>query len=252
MDAERLRELLRAVQAGRLGPDAALERLRRLPYEDLGFAKLDTHRAIRSGAPESVFCIGKTPAQVVAILDRLCRDHRNVLATRAEAGVHAAAVAAGLPVRYHAEARLLVARPEPVEGVGLVVVVSAGTADVPVAEEAAVTAETLGSRVERIYDAGVAGLHRLLDHHTLLLEANAIVAVAGMEGALASVVGGLVDRPVVAVPTSVGYGVSAGGVAALLTMLGSCVPGVAVVNIDNGFGAACLADRINKLAVKIR
>jgi len=161
-------------------------------------------------------------------------------------------VAAGLPVAYYAEARILVANPAAVEAVGLIVVVCAGTSDLPVAEEAAVTAEVRGNRVERIYDAGVAGLHRLLESHPLLLEANAIVVVAGMEGALASVVGGLVDRPVIGVPTSVGYGVSRGGFAALLTMLATCVPGVAVVNIDNGFGAASLADRINKLAAKIR
>jgi len=240
------------VQARRLSPEDALARLRRLPYEDLGFAKLDTHRAIRSGAPEAILCEGKSPDQVVRILSRLADAHANVLATRASAAVHEAALAAGVPVRYHPEARLLVANPRPVETVGLVVVVSAGTSDLPVAEETALTAEGLGSRVERVYDAGAAGPHRLLDHHALLLDANAIVVVAGMEGALASVVGGLVDRPVIAVPTSVGYGVAQGGIAALLTMLSTCVPGVGVVNIDNGFGAACLADRINKLATKIR
>ena len=252
MDVDRLRELLLAVRAGRLSTEAALDRLRRLPFEDLGFAKLDTHRAVRSGAAEAVLCQGKTADQVVRILSRLALDHTNILATRATAAIHEAAVAAGLPVRFHPEARLLVANPEAVEGVGLIAVVSAGTSDRPVAEEAAVTAETRGNRVERVYDAGVAGLHRLLGHHPLLLEANVIVAVAGMEGALPSVVGGLVDRPVIAVPTSVGYGVAEGGFAALLTMLATCVPGVAVVNIDNGFGAACLADRINKLAEKIR
>ncbi len=252
MDPGRLRELLAAVQGGHVSPDAALERLRRLPFEDLGFARLDTHRALRGGAPEAVYCPGKTPAQVVEILARLGESHANVLATRASAEVHAAALAAGLRVAWHPTARLLVANPAPVDGVGLVVVVSAGTSDLPVAEEAAVTAEVRGNRVERVYDAGVAGLHRLLAQHPLLLEANAIVVVAGMEGALASVVGGLVDRPVIAVPTSVGYGVSAGGWAALLTMLATCVPGVAVVNIDNGLGAGYLADRINKLAAKIR
>ena len=252
MDAERLRDLLRAVQAGGVSPDEALARLRRLPYEDLGYARLDTHRAIRAGAPETVYCPGKSTDQIVQILARLSESHVNVLATRATAEQHAAAVHAGLPVAWHPTARLLVANPEAVEGVGLVVVVSAGTSDLAVAEEAAVTAEVRGNRVERVYDAGVAGLHLLLAQHPLLLEANAIVVVAGMEGALASVVGGLVDRPVVAVPTSVGYGVSEGGFAALLTMLATCVPGIAVVNIDNGYGAACLADRINKLAAKIR
>ena len=252
MDAERLRELLRAVQAGGVSPDEALARLRRLPYEDLGYARLDTHRAIRAGAPETVYCPGKSTEQVVQILARLTESHVNVLATRATAEQHAAVVQAGLRVDWHPTARLLVANPQAVEAVGLVVVVSAGTSDLAVAEEAAVTAEVRGNRVERVYDAGVAGLHRLLAQHPLLLEANAIIVVAGMEGALASVVGGLVDRPVVAVPTSVGYGVSEGGFAALLTMLATCVPGIGVVNIDNGYGAACLADRINKLAAKIR
>ncbi|MGH7267708.1 MAG: nickel pincer cofactor biosynthesis protein LarB, partial [Candidatus Rokuibacteriota bacterium] len=190
MDAERLRALLQAVQEGRLGADEALQRLRRLPFEDLGFAKLDTHRAIRSGMPEAVFCQGKTPEQIVRILERLGTDHANVLATRADAAVHDAARAAGLRVRYHADARLLVVNPIPVDGVGLVVVATGGTADLPIAEEAAITAEALGNRVERVYDAGVAGLHRLLQHHPLLLEANALVVVAGMEGALPSVVGG--------------------------------------------------------------
>jgi hypothetical protein len=252
MDPDRLRELLLALRAGQVSADEALARLRRLPYEDLGFARVDTHRALRSGAPEAVYCPGKTPEQTVRILARLAESHANVLATRATPEIHEAAASTGLRVAWHPVARLLVVNPQAVEGVGLAVVVSAGTSDVPVAEEAALTAEIRGSRVERIYDAGVAGLHRLLAQHPLLLEANVIVVVAGMEGALASVVGGLVDRPVIAVPTSVGYGVSAGGFAALVTMLASCVPGVAVVNIDNGFGAACLADRINKLAAKIR
>jgi NCAIR mutase (PurE)-related protein len=252
VDVERLRALLADVQAGLASPEEAVERLRRLPYEDIGFAKLDTHRALRSGAPEAVLCAGKTPEQVAAILATLVRSHANVLATRADTAVRDAVTSSGLAVTYHETPRLLVANPQPVEAVGLVVVVSAGTSDLPVAEEAAVTAEVRGNRVERIYDSGVAGLHRLLAQHPLLLDANAIVVVAGMEGALASVVGGLVDRPVIAVPTSVGYGVATGGYAALLTMLSTCVPGIAVVNIDNGFGAACLADRINKLAAKIR
>jgi pyridinium-3,5-biscarboxylic acid mononucleotide synthase len=252
VDLDRLRDLLSLVQAGKVSPDEAVARLRRLPYEDLGYARLDTHRAIRSGAPETVYCPGKSADQVVGILARLAESHANVIATRATPEMHAAAAEAGLRVAWHPRARLLVANPEAIEGVGLIVVVSAGTSDLHVAEEAAVTAEVRGNRVERVYDAGVAGLHRLLAQHPLLLEANAIVVVAGMEGALASVVGGLVDRPVIAVPTSVGYGVSEGGFAALLTMLATCVPGIAVVNIDNGFGAACLADRINKLAAKIR
>jgi NCAIR mutase (PurE)-related protein len=246
MDPSRLRDLLLAVQQGAVSPDEALARLRRLPFEDLGYARLDTHRALRSGGPETVYCPGKSPDQVVAILARLAESHANVLATRATPEVYALATQAGLRIAWHPTARLLVANPEPVEGVGLVVVVSAGTSDLAVAEEAAVTAEVRGNRVERVYDAGVAGLHRLLAQHPLLLEANAIVVVAGMEGALASVVGGLVDRPVVAVPTSVGYGVSEGGFVALLTMLATCVPGIAVVNIDNGFGAGTLAAMINE------
>jgi hypothetical protein len=252
MDREALRHLLGEVQAGRLTVETAVARLRRLPYEDLGFARVDHHRALRTGAPEAVFCPGKTPAQVAAILARLVERHANVLATRADEPVAAAVAAAGLPHAWHPEARLLVARPEPVDGVGLVVVAAAGTADLPVAEEAALVAEALGSRVERVYDCGVAGLHRLLEQADLLAEANAIVAVAGMEGALPSVIGGLVDRPVIAVPTSVGYGASLGGLAALLAMLNSCAPGVSVVNIDNGYGAAHQASQINRLAAKIR
>ena len=252
MDREAIRKLLEDVEAGRLDVPSAVARLRSLPYEDLGFAKVDHHRALRGGAAEAVFCPGKTPEQVVAIVARLARHHANVLATRADASVAAAVAAAGLPHAWHADARLLVVRPEPVEGVGLVVVAAAGTADLPVAEEAALVAEALGNRVERVYDCGVAGLHRLLDHYDLLADANAIVAVAGMEGALPSVIGGLVDRPVIAVPTSVGYGASFGGVAALLAMLNSCAPGVSVVNIDNGYGAAHQASQINHLVAKIR
>ena len=252
MDREKVRELLDAVAAGALAPDQALARLRDLPVEDLHFARVDLHRSLRHGVPEAVFCQGKTPAQVLAIVTRLAEAHDNILATRADAGVIAALEASGLPVRVHAEARLVVVKPKAHEGVGLIVLVSAGTADVPVAEEAAVTAEAMGNRVERLFDCGVAGLHRLVPHLDRLNEANVIIAVAGMEGALPSVIGGLVDRPVIAVPTSVGYGASFGGVAALLAMLNSCAPGISVVNIDNGYGAAAQANQINKLASKIR
>ena len=252
MDREAVRRLLADLAAGRIDVDTAVARLRSLPYEDLGFAKVDHHRAVRTGAPEAVFCPGKTPEQVVAILARLARHHTNVIATRAGADVATAVAAAGLPHAYHADARLVIVRPERGEGVGLIVVAAAGTADLPVAEEAALVAETLGNRVERVYDCGVAGLHRLLEHYDLLADANAIVAVAGMEGALPSVIGGLVDRPVIAVPTSVGYGASFGGIAALLAMLNSCAPGVSVVNIDNGYGAAHQASQINHLVAKIR
>ncbi len=252
MDREKLRELLEAVAAGGVPVEQALQRLRELPYADVGFAKVDTHRSLRRGVPEAVFCQGKTPEQVVGILARLAEHHANVLATRAAPDVAAAIAAAGLPHRYHAEARLVVVRPEPAQDVGLVAVLSAGTADIPVAEEAAITAEALGNRVERAWDCGVAGLHRLLDQYHLLTEAHVIIVVAGMEGALPSVVGGLVDRPVIAVPTSVGYGTSFGGLTALLAMLNSCASGVSVVNIDNGYGAGCQASLINHLIAKIR
>jgi NCAIR mutase (PurE)-related protein len=251
MDKDALRRLLGDVQRGRVEVDAALARLAGLPFEDLGFARVDHHRALRAGGPEAVFCPGKTVEQVIAIAGRLAAHHVNVLATRCEADLAAAVEAAGLPCAYHPIARLLVVRPERVEGVGLIVVAAAGTADLPVAEEAALVAEALGNRVERLADCGVAGLHRLLIHRELLSEANAIVAVAGMEGALPSVIGGLVDRPVIAVPTSVGYGASLNGLAALLTMLNSCAPGVSVVNIDNGYGAAHQASQINRLASKL-
>lgn len=252
MDREKLKRLLAEVQAGQLTVEQALAQLRGFPYDDLRFAKVDLHRSLRAGAPEAVFCPGKTPEQVVAILRRLAAHHDNLLATRATPEVAQAIAAADLPHDYHAESRIVVVNPKPPEGVGLIAVVSAGTSDIPVAEEAAVTAEVLGNRVERAYDVGVAGLHRLLDHHHVLTEAYVIVAVAGMEGALPSVVGGLVDRPVIAVPTSVGYGASFGGIAALLAMLNSCAPGVSVVNIDNGYGAAVQANQINKLIAKIR
>jgi hypothetical protein len=235
-----------------LTPEQALARLRTLPVEDLGFARVDLHRSLRHGVPEAVFCQGKTVEQVVAIVRKVAESHHNVLATRAAPDVVAALVASGLPCRVHEGARLVVVKPAPTDGVGLIVVISAGTADQPVAEEAAVTAEAMGNHVERLYDCGVAGLHRLVPHLDRLNEANAIIAVAGMEGALPSVLGGLVDRPVIAVPTSVGYGASFGGVAALLAMLNSCAPGVSVVNIDNGYGAAAQASQINKLASKLR
>ena len=252
MDREKVRELLEAVAAGALPPEQAMARLRDLPVEDLRFARVDLHRSLRHGVPEAVFCLGKTPEQVVAIVRRLAEAHENILATRAEVAVIRVLEASGLECRVHAEARLVVVKPRAHEGVGLIVVVSAGTSDVSVAEEAAVTAEAMGNRVERLYDCGVAGLHRLVPHIDRLNEANVIIAVAGMEGALPSVIGGLVDRPVIAVPTSVGYGASFGGVAALLAMLNSCAPGVSVVNIDNGYGAAAQANQINKLASKIR
>jgi pyridinium-3,5-biscarboxylic acid mononucleotide synthase len=252
MDREAIKRLLEAVSEGRLTVDDAVVRLRTLPYENLGFARVDHHRALRGGAPEAIFAQGKTPGQVVAIAARLAAHHANVLATRVNDDVAAALAASGLPHRHYPEARIVVIRPEATDGLGLIVVAAAGTSDLPVAEEAALVAETLGNRVERVYDCGVAGLHRLLDHVTLLAEANAIVAVAGMEGAMPSVIAGLIDRPVIAVPTSVGYGTSFDGLTALLAMLNSCAAGVSVVNIDNGFGAAHQASQINHLVAKIR
>ena len=252
MDRERVRALLQDVARGTVTPEQAMARLRDLPVADLGFARVDLHRALRHGTPEAVFCPGKSPWQVISILERLALEHDNVLATRATDDHLAAIARSGLTHHLYPDARLAVVNPRDVEGVGLIAVVSAGTGDMAVAEEAAVTALAMGNHVERLYDCGVAGLHRLVPHLDLLNEANAIVAVAGMEGALPSVIGGLVDRPVIAVPTSVGYGASFGGIAALLAMLNSCAPGVSVVNIDNGYGAAAQANQINKLASKVR
>ncbi len=247
MDEILLRQLLEAVAKGELTPEAALERLRLLPYENLGYARLDLHRALRSGLPEVVFCQGKTAEQIVAILKRLGEHHARVLGTRLAPQL-AEIVCRAIPeAHYDPTSRLItLARGEPPKrnAARYVVVAAAGTADLPVAEEAAQTLEFLGWRVERTYDVGVAGLHRLLEHLPLLHRASVILSVAGMEGALTSVIAGLVACPVVGVPTSVGYGASFEGLAALLTMLNSCASGVAVVNIDNGFGAAVLAHRI--------
>lgn len=249
MNPEKLLDLLRNVQRGTITPEQALEELRSFPYEDLGFAKLDHHRALRTGFPEVIFCQGKTIQQVVEIAGRLYQNSHHVLATRASLEMAEAVQKASLPAVYHADARIIEIgeRPQPKrDDARYIAVVAAGTADLPVAEEAAVTAEAMGSRVQRVYDVGVAGLHRLLDKREILFNATALVVVAGMEGALASVVGGLVRAPVVAVPTSVGYGAHFGGLAPLLTMLNSCAAGVAVVNIDNGFGAGYYAHLINQ------
>jgi NCAIR mutase (PurE)-related protein len=247
MDSERIRVLLEEVRSGRTGVEEAFARLKDLPYEDLGFAQLDTHRSLRKGFPEVVFCPGKTTEQIVSIFGGLAKHEGRVMAARIPPE-EAKAVRRKFPrAVYHPEARILVlGGPAPKTGKGTVLVVSAGTADIPVAEEAAVTAETLGSRVERLFDVGVAGIHRLFDRREILFSANVLVVVAGMDGALPSVVAGLVSRPVIAVPTSIGYGASFGGLAALLTMLNSCAPGVTVVNIDNGFGAGYTAHLVNQ------
>ena len=239
--------VLQEVQTGALTPEAALLRLKLAPFEDLGYAKVDYHRAVRQGAAEVIFGQSKTPEQIAGILSSMERQGgRNVLVTRIGRET-ADFLAARFPLRYEALARLAVVLPEAVEGRGSIVVATGGTSDMGVAEEAAVTAETLGNRVTRLYDVGVAGLHRLLSNLEPLMSARVVIAVAGMEGALASVVGGLVDCPVLAVPTSVGYGASFGGVSALLSMLNSCASGTSVVNIDNGFGAGFLASRINQM-----
>ena len=248
MDRQQLADLLAAVRSGACPVDEALERLRDLPFEDLGFAKIDHHRGLRNGFSEVVLGEGKTGEQVVAIAESLVRAGSDVLVTRLGPDAAAQLTAAVPGFEYHSLARLAVRRARPVEpvGRGTVLVVSAGTADLPVAEEAAITAEFMGNAVERLYDVGVAGLHRLLGHRDRLWDASVLIVVAGMEGALPSVVGGLVDRPVIAVPTSVGYGTSLHGLAALLGMLNTCAAGVVVVNIDNGFGAAAAASRINR------
>ena len=247
MDRDQLESLLRAVRSGETTVDGALDSLRGFPYDDsLGFARLDTQRAVRTGHPEVVFCQGKTTEQCVAIAARLAQTERMVLLTRASPEVGAAVTAHLSAAIYYEAARCVVVGnpPLPPPNAPYIAVCSAGTADIPVAEEAVVTLTTLGSRVEKLYDVGVAGLHRLLDRRDVLDKAVCVVVVAGMEGALASVVGGLVSCPVIACPTSVGYGASFGGVAALLTMLNSCASGVSVVNIDNGFGAGFCAHLI--------
>lgn len=244
---QRLTDLLNNVRDGSLAVEDALEKLRLLPYEDLGYARLDHHRALRQGFPEVVFAQGKTPDQVANIMARLAERTDRVLATRASPETYQVVRAQIPDAAYHEIGRLIVInRSTNHDGVPGIVLASAGTADMPVAEEAAVTAELMGNQVERLYDVGVAGLHRLLDKAETLRKAHVIIVVAGMEGALASVVAGLVSVPVVAVPTSVGYGASFGGLAPLLTMLNSCAPGVAVVNIDNGYGAGHLASLINR------
>ena len=246
MNREELLKVLRRVRAGTLDVDQALERLRHLPYEDLGFARMDNHRAIRQGFPEVIFCEGKTVEQVSAIAARILEHHGTLLATRATSEMFEAVKAREPRAIYHPLSRAVVVKPaRPAPPAGQVLVLSAGTSDIPVAEEAALTADLLGSRVETLYDVGVAGLHRILDKREALDAARVLVVVAGMDGVLPSVVGGLVDKPVIAVPTSIGYGASFQGLAALLTMLNSCAAGVAVVNIDNGFGAGVLAHRIN-------
>lgn len=248
MDQTKTKQLLQQVQSGILSVDDAVLRLKAAPYEELEFAKVDHHRALRQGAAEVIYGSGKTPLQIVKIAESmLSRGTESVLVTRVS-GDAAAEIRAQIPLHYFETARIGIIGEMPAHTTaGHIVVATGGTSDIPVAEEAAVTAEALGNRVIRLYDVGVAGLHRLLSNLEPLMSARVVIAVAGMEGALASVIGGLVDCPVIAVPTSIGYGASFGGVAALLSMLNSCSSGVSVVNIDNGFGAGYLASMINHM-----
>lgn len=248
MDASSLKKLFSLVKRGKVSPDEAVERLRHLPFEDLGFANVDHHRSLRVGIPEIIFGPGKTPQQLAGIFARLAENERNVLATRVSPEQVQAVRRKFRNAEFHELARALtLKRDETIYGKGKIVVVSAGTSDIPIAEEALVTARSMGNDVQHLYDVGVAGIHRLLARREVLTEARVIIVCAGMEGALPSVVGGLVSAPVIAVPTSVGYGASYKGIAALLGMLNSCASNVTVVNIDNGFGAGYVASTINRL-----
>jgi NCAIR mutase (PurE)-related protein len=248
VNSESIRKLFEQVRKGKASPDDAVQRLRHLPFEDLGFAKLDHHRALRAGMPEVILGEGKSGPQIASIFSRLAKQGGNILATRANEQQFAAVKKKVRHAEYHVLARAIVLqRDKKKYGKGKIAVVSAGTSDIPVAEEAVVTAEVMGNDVEHLYDVGVAGIHRLLANRDILVQARVIIVCAGMEGALPSVVGGLVGVPVIAVPTSVGYGAAFKGVAALLGMMNSCASNVSVVNIDNGFGAGYVAALINRL-----
>ncbi|MDR0845019.1 MAG: nickel pincer cofactor biosynthesis protein LarB [Tannerella sp.] len=244
-----VKALLEGVKSGTVSVDEAAGKIKTLPFDDLGYAVIDHHRQLRNGCPEVIYCAGKTVAQVEGIVKNMLEAGTNVLATRASAEIAQAVQNLYPDAEWNPSARTVVLRRKPVEKTagGKILVVTAGTSDIPVADEAVVTAEFLGNEVERLCDVGVAGLHRLLAKLDVIASANVIIVIAGMEGALASVIGGLTDKPVIGVPTSIGYGASFGGVSALLSMLNSCANGVAVVNIDNGFGAAYMANSINKL-----
>jgi NCAIR mutase (PurE)-related protein len=245
-----IKAILKSLKSGKMGVDAAFNRLKDLPYADLGFAKFDLHRELRKGFPEVVFCQGKTLRQLETLVRKLKGKVSPLVLTRADRKMFDRVKKAAPRAKYYETARIIVIGNHipPEKHSGLVLVITAGTADLPVAEEAAVTAEIMGNSVRRMYDVGVAGIHRVLDKRELLLEARVLVVVAGMDGVLPSIIAGLVDRPVIAVPTSVGYGANFKGIAPLLTMLNACSPGIAVVNIDNGFGAGYMAATINKMA----
>ncbi len=244
------KEVLEQVKNGSISIEEAERYFRREPFEELGYAKLDTHRRVRSGFAEVIFCSGKADEHLLHIFGKLLEEEGEVLGTRASKHQYELLKRKFPQVQYDSLSGIIKVEKEDKKRVGKIVVCTAGTADIPVAEEAAKTAEYFGSRIERIYDVGVSGLHRLLSQLDLIQSANCVIAVAGMEGALASVIGGLVDKPVIAVPTSVGYGASMHGLSALLTMINSCANGIAVVNIDNGYGAGYMATQINRLGVK--
>lgn len=247
MDEHKIRSLLEQLNSGEVSIEEAVDALRALPFEDLGFAMVDHHRAIRQGFPEVIYCEGKTTDQILGIARRIVDTGADLLATRANPDVYTAVKSEIPGAEFHEAARTIVIhKNRKIRGRGTILVISAGTSDIPVAEEAVVTATVMGNEVERLFDVGVAGIHRLFAHKEMIVNASVIIVVAGMEGALASVVGGIVSRPVIAVPTSVGYGASFGGVAALLGMLTSCASGITVVNIDNGFGAGYAASLINR------
>ena len=248
MDKAYLTALMEQVACGKTKPEEAVEALKDLPFEDLGFANIDHHRNLRTGYPEAVFCQGKKPEQIAAIMKELAQVNKNVIGTRATEKDFEAVQKVLPKARFFSDAKMIVLMEDTQpRSKGTIAVVTAGTADIPVAEEAAITAQCLGNKVDRIYDVGVAGIHRLFAKLEPIRRANVVIVVAGMEGALASVVGGLVGRPVIAVPTSIGYGANLGGLSALLSMLNSCANGVGIVNIDNGFGAAYLASNINRI-----
>lgn len=244
------KQILEAVQEGKMSVEEAEQYFRRQPFEEMGYAKIDTHRKLRSGCAEVVYCSGKTKEQLREIFRTIYENHEEVLGTRASEEQYAYVKEEFPQLEYDALSRILKIEKMDKKRIGRIAVCSAGTADIPVAEEAAQTAEFMGNYVERIYDIGVSGIHRVMSSLDVIQSANCVVAVAGMEGALASVIGGLVDKPVIAVPTSVGYGASFGGVAPLLTMINSCANGIAVVNIDNGYGAGYMAAQINRLGVQ--
>ena len=242
-----MKKMLIDYKKGKISLKEILEEIKKLPYEDLGFAKIDTHRNLRKGFPETVFCQGKTIAQILAIIENMNKNNHNILATKANEKIFKTVKKKFPQAEYNNNAKMIIIRKERVKPKkGKILIITAGTSDIPVAEEAVVTAELMGNKVETVYDVGVAGLHRVLDIKEKIFNANVIIVIAGMEGALASIVGGLTSKPVIAVPTSVGYGASFKGIAPLLTMMNCCAEGVAVVNIDNGFGAGYFASLINR------